>query len=88
MTSITERGEVINAHRRYLSYFSVSVFHKILSEINYFCICFIIMLFKFASLKDLLKGFKFDRADENMCQVFGGAVQETVGGSETEEEES
>ena len=38
--------------------------------------------------KGLLKGFKFDRADKNMCQVFGGAVQETVGGSETEEEES
>ena len=35
--------------------------------------------------KGLLKGFKFDRADKNMCQVFGGAVQETVGGLETEE---
>ena len=35
--------------------------------------------------KGLLKGLKFDRGDKNMCQVFGGAVQETDEVSETEE---
>ena len=38
--------------------------------------------------KGFLKGNKIDRTDENMCQVFGGAVQEIIGGSETEEEEA